>query len=82
MGLHRGVSQLTKTETNSSAQPQAHCQTLRDKQGWCLSTERVSNLMHGREVGLGDFFLAGQRVGAVAQGWDARSSLTVSWEGG
>lgn len=80
--LRHRVSWLTETESSLSARCQARCQTLRDKQGWCLSTERVSNLMHSREVGLGDFFLSRQQAGAVALGWDGRSSLTGSWEGG
>lgn len=65
-GLPHRDSQRTRTETGGCAQRQACCQTLRDKQGWCLPTERVSNLMCGRKGG----------SGAVAPGWAARSSLT------
>lgn len=80
MGLCRGSSQLTETESISSAQCQARCQTSGDKLEGYLTTKHVSNLTRGRGVGLGDFFSAGQLVSAVAPEWDARSSLTVLGE--
>lgn len=71
-----------RNRNHSCARRQAHCQTLGDKQGWCLSTKRVSKLRSGGGVGLGDFSLAWQQLGAAVLGWDVRSSLRMSWEGG